>query len=68
VARLSTRQRAWRNRLETTLRVTSPVLDLLVGTAERVGRVAAATESAVTRNAPRVGAIRRTRPVDRTVR
>ncbi|MGE4427651.1 MAG: hypothetical protein AB7G37_14470 [Solirubrobacteraceae bacterium] len=68
MARLSNRQRVWRNRLETTLRLTSPVLDLVVGSVERLGRIGAAAESAVTRHAPRVGVIRRTRPVDRTVR
>lgn len=52
VARLSPRQRAWRGRLETVLRVAGPGLDLLVGTAERVGRTGAGAERWVVRRLP----------------
>lgn len=52
VARLSPRQRAWRGRLETVLRVAGPGLDLVVGTAERVGRTGASAERWVVRRLP----------------
>ncbi|WP_026911005.1 hypothetical protein [Patulibacter minatonensis] len=52
MARLSPRQRAWRGRLETALRVTGPVLDVVVGTVERVGRTGASAERWIVRRVP----------------
>ncbi|WP_157251440.1 hypothetical protein [Patulibacter americanus] len=63
MARLSPRQRAWRGRLETALRIVSPALDLVVGTAERVGRTGASAERWIVRRAPLRG--RATHPTDR---
>jgi hypothetical protein len=49
--------------LEIALRIVSPALDLVVGTAERVGRTGAGAERWIVRRAPRRG--RATHPTDR---
>ncbi|MDX8152033.1 hypothetical protein SK069_10545 [Patulibacter brassicae] len=49
MARLSPRQRAWRGRLETVLRVAAPALDLVVGSAERIDRAGRTAGRALSR-------------------